>query len=564
MPTRKIWGWCGLLLGLLGAAAAGQEPIALVHRWEVEPPLDAQWRAREAQLRGPVDLQRLSSEIDEYQLSEARWILQAGRQFSDEDRQAAIEVLFDQLRAGEANRQVRQTLVAACVQLADDSQVTELWEIAQADSAVAPFVERELISRQLDPAAAIWLERVGDPQAAESGLLLAIEGLAAIGEVKARDQLLPLLLGSQVSLPVRLAVAESLGRLVESGLEEVASDVLATTLSAKELMAARLLRRHDSDAAASLQSQVLQSEFGPAQAVAYQWFADHRLPEAQRLAATVIDHPDHSLRLMAVNVLQQAEDAASLRLMGQRLSDPIPLVRRTVREHLVAKASLGELRPVVDEIVRQQLTGEAYAGSEQAILVVVALRDQSQCPKLVKLLDHPRPEVNIRAAWGLQQIAEDPAVLADILKHCQYWTEPLVNYNPEHIVEDTDIYRLSFLFEALGHNAYRPADGLLRIYVPKNSQKMRPTTRISAIWALGKIWQGTQDSGLEQPIAARLLDASVDDPEEEPVKFAAAIALGFIGNPASRDALASAPDEPPAPIGVAVAWALEQLPPAPQ
>ncbi len=52
---------------------------------------------------------------------------------------------------------------------------------------------------------------------------------------------------------------------------------------------------------------------------------------------------------------------------------------------------------------------------------------------------------------------------------------------------------------------------------------------------------------------------SVNDPEEDPVKYTSAIALGLIGNPASIEPLKSAPYAPPYPIGLAIEWALGQI-----
>ncbi|MCA9133820.1 MAG: HEAT repeat domain-containing protein, partial [Planctomycetales bacterium] len=123
---------------------------------------------------------------------------------------------------------------------------------------------------------------------------------------------------------------------------------------------------------------------------------------------------------------------------------------------------------------------------------------------------------------------------------------------------ELQILRQSFLFEALGRNEFRPAAEMLKIYVPKNGHKMGDLARASAIWALGKIFRGSQDAGLANQLAQRMHDEDVMDPENELVRYNATLALGWIGAPSSLYQLRAVAYEPPVPLGLAREWAIQQ------
>jgi HEAT repeat protein len=189
-------------------------------------------------------------------------------------------------------------------------------------------------------------------------------------------------------------------------------------------------------------------------------------------------------------------------------------------------------------------------------LLTVSLGERKRCPQLVQLLEHSRGEISLLAAWALQELAEDQAVLDDILAHCQRMTERL---NRSDDVAHLELLRQAFLFEALGINRYAPAVAMLKKYVPKNGHKMGDIARTSAIWALGKILEGSQDMDLATQLAGRMLDMSISDPEDELVRFAAVIALGWIGAPNTAEQVRNYGAHPPSPQGLARNWSLQQL-----
>ncbi len=534
-----------------------QEPVPLIHRWITEPNLDCFYINREKK-EIFVDLTRLKSSVDAFQLSEARNIAQSDDQIQDKYKADAIGVIMQTLRGKAAKQPVRQALVSALLKLTDGNELEELWKLTSQDEALRPFVENALIDWEHAAAKAVWLTRLENDSEAEVDLHLAIRGVASIKAQEAREALIKLIQSDALGLPTKMIATRSLGAISNAGLEPLASELLGSQRFAKEQLAAQLLVNHPSDAARELMLQISQTNFEPAHVIAYRWIAEYAPELARELAESMLQHVANEIRLQAVNVLHRFDDAVSLQLQGRLLKDRNVIIRRTVRDHLIEKSQIESLEETIDEILTEHLKGEHFEGAEQAIVVVEALGKKERCPRLVELLDYPRPEVAIRAAWALQQLVHAPEDLAGILVHCQRWTER-IEVDPGQQVAETDVIRLAFAFQALGHNAYMPADQMLRIYIPKNGQKMRTNTRIAAIWALGEIWRGRHDSELEQPIAERMLDPAVIDAEAETVKYASAITLGKIGNPISIPQLESVPEKMPAPIGHAVKWSLEQF-----
>jgi hypothetical protein len=301
---------------------------------------------------------------------------------------------------------------------------------------------------------------------------------------------------------------------------------------------------------------ILQSAGLPAQRVAYDAIARNFAQLARQRAAEMLTRPDNNLRLKAVEVLNGYDDVESLRIQAAGLEDRNSLVRNTVRENMIRKAELPQLRPVVDEVITYQLTGKSRQATEQVIMMAVALHEPDRCPQLLSLLEYPQMETTVYAAWALQELAQTPQVTEEIFKFSQSTTQRLKD---EAGVSALEIIRQSFLFEALGRNLYQPATESLKLYIPKNGQKMGSLSRASAIWALGKILRNSQDEGMARQLAERMHDEDLVNPEFEVVRYNATVALGWIGGPVSLDQLRRVPYQPPTQLGLSCKWALEQL-----
>ena len=254
--------------------------------------------------------------------------------------------------------------------------------------------------------------------------------------------------------------------------------------------------------------------------------------------------------------MDQFEDERSLNLHATALADQNINIRSKVRENLIRKAADPTLTALVDDVIRQFIIGERWQGNEQAIIMAVTLGKSEFAGSFIALLDHPRPEVNIRAAWGLQMLDLEPESLEAIIRHCQLYTQRRADGNQVALEEEV---RVAFCFEALGRHVYQPANEMLMLYVPKKSQQMGALTRTSAIYALGHLWAGRENRPLVDELARRMHDPSLTDPEAETVKYVCAIAIGRNGDASLLPEIDALREHPSSPLGMAAAWARQQL-----
>lgn len=536
-------------------SAPGQEPVALLHRWEADPDIGSRWLMEQVESVRPIDVTRLTSPDEQHRVTEAQNAVLQSRLGTVENRKAALAAVLKRLDAGEGNRQVMLAMVSAAASLAAGPQdASAIWESIGDDSIARKTIEPWLVRWGSDVALQAWRERIAKEGGLPHEMIVALRGIGATGDTSDRPGLEALIRQPTSLLTVRFAAAEALGKLVDSGLEELSQDVLHSPWAQRELIAARLLAGHSSAKSEETLVELTRCNNTAAQTCAFQIIAANFPERARKLIEPMLVHSDSQTRLIGVHVLDQFDDEASLNQQALVLSDPIPRVRRAVRENLERKARDEKLRSTVDEIAMHYLRGEAWQGTEQAILLVVALDDARRAPILAQLLEHPKPEIFVRAAWGLQALELQPEVLEQIVAHCQVATGRLEN---QEVLTFEEIVRIAFCFEAIGRHAYQPADEMLQKYVPKNDHLMRDLTRTSAIYALGHIWEDRPNPALTKELGRRLLDNNPLDPEAITVQYVSAIAMGRIGDRAAMKDLTRA--EQYEPTMRACDWAIERL-----
>lgn len=127
-----------------------------------------------------------------------------------------------------------------------------------------------------------------------------------------------------------------------------------------------------------------------------------------------------------------------------------------------------------------QLQTRQWRGLEQATLLLTQLDHKPAAGRLVELLTFDRPEVPLTAAWGLRKLAVPetlPGVVAYIEKQLQRPPSPK---SPLARIHD---HVLSQLNQFLGQQKYRPADGVLRRFIPKSMNTTTgPESRTAALW----------------------------------------------------------------------------------
>ena len=88
---------------------------------------------------------------------------------------------------------------------------------------------------------------------------------------------------------------------------------------------------------------------------------------------------------------------------------------------------------------------------------------------------------------------------------------------------------------------------------------MRATTRASAIYALGLIWEKDKNPKLANDLVKRMLDDG-EEPDEDSVRYASATSVGRCGSAKLISRFQRLMDESePNQVGIASMWAADQL-----
>ena len=528
------------LLGILTANAWAQQVVPLAHRWEADPGFGDVWTIVREPRAKYLDLEDLRSDQAIVRFEAAQNICLNYDRPGFRNPEKALKLLIEQLSKDTNSIHIRRSMISGACLLDDGSNAQTIWQAAKSDPVSASMVESFLIQWKSPIAKELWRERLADPKSTAWDLEKALDGLAIVGEEQDRSRCRDTL-GSNRSTPIiRLAAARALGKLQTTGLLGLADEVLVSTDPDKHLLAANLIAQHDEQGTLKRLETILDQGPSPAQRVAAGSIARSFPDQGLALASNWAKHPDDVIRLAALNLLRSKPSEANTRLQATLLADPDAKVRKTARLQLLEIANNG-LRPVVDECISEKLASEAWQGIEQAIVLAVELQDRSRCPTFLKLLDHPRAEVNMHAGWGLMELADDPTIIASMAPIAMEFTAEL---EAGKRFSKQDFIRQSFLFEAFGKNRYAPVVDMLRKYIPKDDFKMGNLTRASAIWALGKILKDQDDPQLRTQLRERIFDLGTMNPENYLVGYACILALGEFGfldsmGPVERHAIES-------------------------
>jgi hypothetical protein len=395
------------------------------------------------------------------------------------------------------------------------------------------IVEPALARWHYQPAREMWLERLKDPATPARSLVLAVRGLVAVRDPRATDPLRQLLLSEGAPGFVRVEAARALAQLRHEGLEAEAERLAGSTSRqgiAGRLAAVALLTQHRGDRAVTvLQRLLMDSEAAVAAA------AVARLLEIDAGLLTdkseyLMAHSDAKLRRYAVEVLARFPSAANVRRLGDRLGDSHTEVRRHARRALHESAAKKELLTAVIAEGERMLASDRWQALEQAIILLAQLQHKAVASRLMELLSYDRPEVCLTAAWGLRKLAV-PETLSPAARYADAQRQRVLNGMkrgehpavPEKVVE----YQLAQLNQLLGEQRYRPADTVLRGFIPKRVPLRLTEARVAAIWSLGLIHDGTKVADLAADLEARLTERPRPPPPEDArVRAMSAISLG--------------------------------------
>ncbi|MFM8263067.1 MAG: HEAT repeat domain-containing protein [Pirellula sp.] len=524
-PTVTLRCMAFAVASLAAWTALGQQVIPLQHRWEVEPGFGDVWSINREPRAKFLDIKDISSDLANVRFEAAQNICQNYDRPSFRNDPKVLELLIGQFDNPKNSVLVKRSIVSAACLLDNGANAQSIWQASMQDPGLAPLVENHLIRWKSPVAAEHWRKVLSDPKSTPGQVQRALDGLANVGQ----SQDIPLcndVLKSEQSTPMtRAAAARTLGMLQSSGLVGLAKDLLNTKDQDKEMLAGFLLANHTQEDALVVLETVLAQGSSPAQRIAAHAIGRNFPKQGLSRIETWVKHPDDEIRLAALELLKNDPSESNTRLQSSMLSDPDLVVRKTAKAQLLELCGKG-FRPLVDECITENLSGKAWQGIEQAIVLAVELQDRSRCARFLELIEHQRAEVNMHAAWGLMELAVDPAIVSGIVPHAQKLTQGL---DAGDHYEKQDIIRLSFLLEVFGRNRYEPVADMLKKYIPKRDFRMGNLSRASAIWALGKILKEQDDPALRASLSERIKDLSSLMPENYLVGYACILTLGEFG-----------------------------------
>jgi HEAT repeat protein len=256
----------------------------------------------------------------------------------------------------------------------------------------------------------------------------------------------------------------------------------------------------------------------------------------------LLDNPDPNVRLLAIQVLYRRPTEEHLRLLCARMDDEHLQVRRTASGYLRELAQDQGRRKQILADASALLKTQRWRGLEQSAILLTQLDHKDAAGRLVELLRSDQIEVNAAAAWGLRilDVAETlPGVLSQVESEFKKPGLDRIGSLREQKAREANDHVLSQLNQFLGQRKYRPADPVLRPFIPKPGRglSMGPESRAAAIWALGMIHEGKSDVELVSALEARLNDIGSIPPEFWQVRWMSAIALGRMKSQKSLDNL---------------------------
>jgi len=428
-----------------------------------------------------------------------------------------------------------------------------------ASDAQRLWIEPALARWKFAAAADIWKQRLAADSETTVAVSLACDGLAALGDPDALDLLRSVLHGKLLPYEKRRAAAKAICVLApDMALAEAEPLVDGSVL--ERLLGIELLSSDKPEAHAELLRMCTDTSAAVASAT---WTALFRLSPETLIPAlpTGRNHRDAFVRMAAARIMRLFPDAERSGWLHEQLSDQHLEVRNVAREmlFLVAEAQ-APLRDGIIAMASDTLSAnsENWQGIEQSLLLLGQLRAAQFSDRCVPLLEHPRNEVLVTAAW-LLHLFPDPAVEEAVRKHLMRNEEMLKN--PATAPAGADIgEQSSYLIQCAGLMRLKDLQAIMEPHfgktVPGGTFK-----RAAAMWTLGLFHENDPVPALAKSFLERIADRASVPPEMHEVQRMSAIALGLMKAQPAKAGLLEAyqTDLPDTVIPDSARWALGMI-----
>lgn len=385
----------------------------------------------------------------------------------------------------------------------------------------------------------IWQQRLTASDVTRNRLRLALHCLADLPQAMTADATLhneiqSLITDRRGDVMIMLEAARTLGQVKRAGLESLAERFLSSGDADSQfdrLAGVYLLLHHESESSQALLLPAViagLSEPRDAPMVRAAWLRllQRDVSELSAIAPTGIIHVDPEVRRNAINTLVRFPSEDGCRLLGITLDDRHPDIRRAARQAMLTLSSDGSLDNSVRQAGLAAVARSSWREQEQAVVLLALLNQSNASDRMVQLIDSPRAEVAIAAAWGLRKL-NVAATHASLLKIAETMDKQIENGLTLLPHQPTV---LAHVFEAIGRAKYQPAVPLLKRWVSKATPRYGyDEPRSSAFWALGWLFEDSKDVALAEQLKARYLDVVSLTPESSVLRYTAGISMGRIG-----------------------------------
>ncbi|MBM3999304.1 MAG: hypothetical protein FJ297_07165 [Planctomycetes bacterium] len=410
------------------------------------------------------------------------------------------------------------------------------------------------------PSRDAWLRTLTDPRSLGGDRLLAVISLGEVREIRADAALRGIVADSRARVDLRMASARALARIRPNGLLAFAAPFAARTGGDgrfERAMGAAMARELEGEEIGRFLEGLAVDDEPAVADLALARLIEIDVQRVARLAPRLLANRDANCRRWATLAVGALPSAEHCRTLGPVLNDPHPGIRVRARELLLVFATQHQLEDTVIEVALPVLHGDDWRGIEQASRIMGVLDHKPAAARLVEILDRPRIEEKVSAAWALRKLA-----VLETLEPVFAYAERVSNFtvgrqnDPAHIDYNPV---LTHVFQLFGILDFRKSEPLLRRYIPKDLNIAE--ARSGAIWAMGRFHKGDPEPTLVASLEQRLSDTNSNPPESNRVRQICAVSLGRMNAVSSLPALRRymERDTVNSPCGYACGWAVEQL-----
>lgn len=385
----------------------------------------------------------------------------------------------------------------------------------------------------------IWQQRLTTRDVTRNQSKLALQGIADLprsmtADVTLHAEIRSLIKDRRGDVMLMLKAARTLGQVKRDGLESFAEPLLFSSDQGSKLdrlAGVYLLLNHESELSKTLLLRAVidslsETRHAPMIRAAWTRLLQRNVPKLSALVPTAITHADPEVRRNAIDTLNRFPSKDGVDLLGIALDDQHPDIRRAARQTLLRLSSDDSLNQSVRQAGQAALGRTSWREQEQAVVLLALLNESKAANRMLNLIDSPRAEVAIAAAWGLRKL-NVTETLATLLKIAEAMDKQI---NDNQTLHPHQLTVLAHLFEVFGRAKYQPAVPLLKRWLPKTTPRVGyDEPRSSAFWAVGWLYEDSQDVTLAQQLKARFLDVVSLAPEPMVVRYVAGIAIGRIG-----------------------------------